>query len=87
MCMKSEYPIMNDIFSKKKTKHRMDLKFAKTNRLKNSSIPFLQRILNSENLEFKKQELKRKMKFHWNKILCVCTSQGNLIAAQQITQP
>ena len=32
--------------------------FAKTNRLKNSSIPYMQRILNSENLEFEKQNLK-----------------------------
>ena len=86
--MKSENP-------KKKTKHGMDprkyekmkVEFAKTDRLKNSSIPFLQRILNSENLEFEKQELKRKMRFHRIKILCVCTTQGNLIAAQQITQP
>ena len=45
--MKSENPTINNIFSKKKTKHRMDprkyekreVKFAKTNRLKNSSIP------------------------------------------------
>ena len=36
---------------------------AKTNRLKNSSIPQTQRILNSENLEFEKQNLKRKLKF------------------------
>ena len=58
-CMKSENPRINKIFSKKKTKHGMDLrkyeksevKFAKTNGLKNSSIPYIQRILNSENLE------------------------------------
>ena len=43
---------------------RIEVKFTKTNRLKNSSIPYLQRILNSENLEFEKQDLKRKMKFH-----------------------
>ena len=49
---------MNNIFSKKKTKHTMDprkyekseVKFAKTKRLKNSSIPFMQRIFNTKNL-------------------------------------
>ena len=74
-CMKSENPRINNIFSKKKIKHGMDLrkyekfeiKFAKTNRLKNSSIPFMQRILNSENQQLEKQELKRKMKFHGDK--------------------
>ena len=74
-CIKSENPRINNIFSKKKTKHGMDLrkyekfevKFAKTNRLKNSSIPYMQRILNSENLQFEKQELKRKMKFYEEK--------------------
>merc|ERR1712208_268993 len=74
-CMKSENPRKNNIFSKKKTKHGMDLrkyekfevKFAKTNRLKSSSIPYMQRILNSENLQFEKQELKRKMKFYEEK--------------------
>ena len=73
--MKSENPRINNIFSKKKIKHGMDLrknekfevKFAKTNRLKNSSIPFMQRILNSENQQLEKQELKRKMKFHGDK--------------------
>ena len=66
--MKSENPTINNIFSKKNTKHGMDLrkyekievKFAKTNRLKNSSIPYMPRILNSENLEFEKQDLKIK---------------------------
>ena len=73
--MKSENPRINNIFSKKKIKHGMDLrknenfevKFAKTNRLKNSSIPFMQRILNSENQQLEKQELKRKMKFYGDK--------------------
>ena len=40
------------------------VKFAKTNILKNSSNPYMQRILNSDNLEYEKQELKRKMKFY-----------------------
>ena len=70
-CMNSENPRINNVFSKKKTKHGMDLrkyekievKFAKTNRLKNSSIPYMQRILNSETLEFEKPDLKRQMKF------------------------
>ena len=43
---------------------KIEVKFAKTNRLKNSSISYMQRIHNSENLEFEKQNLKRKMKFH-----------------------
>ena len=46
---------------------KFEAKFAKTNRLKNSSIPYMQRILNSENLQFEKQELKRKMKFYEEK--------------------
>ena len=71
--MKSENRRINNIFSKEKPKHIMEPRkyekkieviFAKTNRLNNSSIPYMQSILNSENLEFKKQELKRKMKFH-----------------------
>ena len=57
-CIKSENPRINNIFSKKKTEHGMDLrknekyevKFAKTNRLKNSSVPCMQRILNTDNL-------------------------------------
>ena len=61
-------PLCN-IFSKKKTEHGMDLrknekyevKFAKTNRLKNSSVPYMQRILNTDNLQFEKQELKNHM--------------------------
>ena len=69
--MKSENPNVNKIFSKKETKHEMalrkyekiEVKFAETNRLKNSSIPYMQRILNSKNLEFEKQNLKRKLKF------------------------
>ena len=73
--MKSGNPRINNIFSIKKTKHGMDwrkydkfeVKFAKTNRLKNSSIPYIQRILDSENLEFEKQELKRKMKIYEEK--------------------
>ena len=68
-------PRINNIFSKEKTKHGMDLrkyeknetKFASTNRLKNSSIPYMHRILNSENLLFEKQELKRKLKFYGDK--------------------
>ena len=43
---------------------KREVKFAKTNRLKNSSIPYMQRILNSVNLELEKQNLKKKMKFH-----------------------
>ena len=43
---------------------KIEVEFAKTNRLKNSSIPYMPRILNSENLEFEKQDLKKKMKFH-----------------------
>ena len=39
------------------------LKFAKTDRLKISSTSYMQRILNSVNIEFEKKELKRKMKF------------------------
>ena len=35
---------------------KSEVKFAKTNRLKNSSKPYMQRIFNSENLEFEKQE-------------------------------
>ena len=70
-CIKSENPRINNIFSKKKTRHGMhfrkyekfEVKFAKTNRLKNSSIPYMQRILNSENLQFEKQDLKRKVRF------------------------
>ena len=38
---------------------RIQAKFAKTSRLKNTSIPYMQRILNSENLEFEKQEITR----------------------------
>ena len=67
-CIKSENPRINNIFSKKKTKHGMDLrkmekyevKFTKTNRLKNSSVPYMQRIINTDNLKFEKQDLKRK---------------------------
>ena len=42
----------------------IEVKFAKTNRLKRSSIPYMQKILNSEKQEFEKQDLKRKMKFY-----------------------
>ena len=57
-CVNSENPRVNNIFSKKKTEHGMDLrkngkyevKFAKTNRLKNSSVPYMPRILNTDNL-------------------------------------
>ena len=65
--MKSENSRKNNIFSKINTKHGMDLRkyeengSKKTNRLENSSIPYMQRILNSE---FEKQILKRKIKFH-----------------------
>ena len=63
-CVNSENPRVNNIFSKKKTEHGMDLrknekyevKFAKTNRLKNSSVPYMQRILNTDNLQFDKQD-------------------------------
>ena len=61
--------------SKKKTKHGMDLrknekyevKFAKTNRLENSSVPYMQRILNTDNLQFEKQDLKRKKRYYGDK--------------------
>ena len=61
--------------SKKKTIHGMDLieyekfevKFTKTHRLKNSSIPYMQIILNSENQQFDKQKLKRKVTFYGDK--------------------
>ena len=74
-CVKSENPRINNIFSKRKTKHGMDLrknekyevKFAKTNRLKNSSVPYMQRILNTENLQFEKQDLKRKKIYYGDK--------------------
>ena len=41
--------------------------FAKTSRLKHVSIPYMQRILNSENPQFEKQEFKRKIKLHGDK--------------------
>ena len=74
-CVKSENPRVNNIFSKRKTKHGMDLrkdekyevKFAKTNRLKNSSVPYMQRILNTDNLKFEKQDLKRKKRYYGDK--------------------
>ena len=74
-CVKSENPRVNNIFTKRKTKHGMDLrknekyevKFAKTNRLKNSSVPYMQRILNTDNLQFENQELKRKKRFNGDK--------------------
>ena len=39
---------------------KYDEKFTKTNRLKNSSIQYMQRLLNSENLQFGKEELKER---------------------------
>ena len=45
---------------------KIQVKFTKTNRLKNSSIPYIQRILNSENLEFKKQDSKNKGEMSWS---------------------
>ena len=74
-CVNSENPRVNNIFSKKETEHRMDLrknekyevKFAKTNRLQNSSVPYMQRILNTDNLQFEKQDLKRKKIFYGDK--------------------
>ena len=74
-CVKSENPRVNNIFSKRKTKHGMDLrknekyevKFARTNRLKNSSVPYMQRILNTDNLKFEKQDLKRKKRYYGDK--------------------
>ena len=62
--VKSEIPRINNIFSKRKTKHGMDLrkkekyevKFARTNRLKNSSVPYMQRILNTDNLQIYKNK-------------------------------
>ena len=71
--MKSENLKLDNIFSKKKIKHgimdlrkyeKFEVKFTKTNKLKNSSILYMQRILNSENLESEKQDLKRKIRFH-----------------------
>ena len=35
---------------------RIEVKFTKPNRLKNSSIQYLQRILKSENVEFEKKD-------------------------------
>ena len=69
--MKSENPRINNNLSKKKPKYGMDLgkyqkieaKFAKSNRLKNSSIPYMQRILN---LKFAKTKLKNKEKISWS---------------------
>merc|ERR1712208_166751 len=69
-CVNNENQRVNNIFSKK-TEHGMDLrknekyevKFAKTNRLKNSSAPYMQRILNTDNLQFEKQDLKRKKRY------------------------
>ena len=46
---------------------KYEVKFAKTNRLKNSSVPYMQRILNTEKLQFEKQELKRKKRFNEDK--------------------
>ena len=57
--------------------------FAKTNRLKKSSIPYKQVNLNSKNLEFEKQDLKRKMNFHGvknieNKMIKIKTKNKNI---------
>ena len=73
--MNNENPRVNNLILKKKTKHGMDLrknekyevKFAKTNRLKNSSVPYMQRILNTDNLQFEKQDLKRKKRYYGDK--------------------
>jgi len=46
---------------------KYEVKFAKTNRLKKSSVPYMQRILNTDNLQFEKQELKRKKRFNGDK--------------------
>ena len=35
---------------------KYEVKFAKTNRLKNSSVPYMQRIINTDNLKFDKQD-------------------------------
>ena len=43
----------------------IEVKFAKANRLKNSSISYMQRILNSENLESKKTRIKKKDEISW----------------------
>ena len=42
---------------------RYEVKLAKTDRLKNSSLPYMKRILNTDNLQFEIQELKRKTIF------------------------
>ena len=73
--MNSKHPRENNIFSKTKTKHGMDLrknekyevKSAKKNRQKDSSVWYMQRILNTDNLQFEKQELKRQKGFNENK--------------------
>ena len=46
-----------------------EVKFAKTRRLKNSSIPYMQRILNSDNLEFENKNWKEKSNFKRSRIL------------------
>ena len=46
---------------------KYEVKFAKTNRLKNSSVPYMRRILNTDNLQFEKHELKRKERFNGDK--------------------
>ena len=40
---------------------KYDVDFARTGRLKDSSIPYMQRMLNSENLNNEKQAIKRKI--------------------------
>ena len=63
-CLKSENPRINNIFSKEKTIHGMNLrkyekievKFAKAHRLYTT---YMQRIINSENV-FEKRELKER---------------------------
>ena len=68
-CTKSENPRVNDIFKTKKNEHRMKLrqnekyevKYAKTSRLKDSAIPYMQRILNKENLRCKIQVKRKKI--------------------------
>ena len=68
-CVKSDNSRVKNMFPKKEVNHSMifrniekyDVDFAKTGRLKDSSIPYMQRMLNSENLKNEKQAIKRKI--------------------------
>ena len=68
-CVSSDNPRAKNMFQVKKHFHPMkirnnekfDVKFANTERLKKSSIPYMQRILNSENKSKENQLGKRKL--------------------------